>query len=208
VFENVNEGTDEVRTSLALYSLGSNVENLTGTVSTGQELAGNSLGNIITGGAGNDLLKGRDGNDTLTGGAGSDWIEGGDGDDILIGGLGRDTLTGGGGADTFRFSTGDSSAVPATADRILDFLSSDGDKIDLSGWDANSTASGHQAFAFIGTNAFTGSAGELRLVEDANGTWQVMGDTNGDGVADFAILVTLANGQPGLNSSDFIFGGG
>ncbi|RZJ40134.1 MAG: hypothetical protein EON86_13025, partial [Brevundimonas sp.] len=76
--ENLNEGTaDEVRTTLATFTLGStaassNVENLTGLLDTGQTLIGSSLANVITGGGGDDTLRGAGGNDTLNGGAGVD----------------------------------------------------------------------------------------------------------------------------------------
>lgn len=73
-------GTDEVRTSLANYTLGANVENLTlleGAVSgTGNglanTLAGNNLANTLDGGDGDDILRGFNGNDTLIGGLGID----------------------------------------------------------------------------------------------------------------------------------------
>ncbi len=74
ITENPNEGTDEVRTALGLYSLAAlgNVENLTGTSALGQSLTGNAASNVITGGAGNDTLFGGDGLDTLIGGTGND----------------------------------------------------------------------------------------------------------------------------------------
>ncbi|MBB2793684.1 UNVERIFIED_ORG: serralysin [Rhizobium pisi] len=72
VIENVNEGTDTVQTALASYALGNNVENLTYMGSASFSGAGNTLDNIITGGAGNDVLNGAAGADTLIGGAGND----------------------------------------------------------------------------------------------------------------------------------------
>ncbi|MBB4583950.1 Ca2+-binding RTX toxin-like protein [Rhizobium aethiopicum] len=72
VIENVNEGTDTVRTALVSYTLGNNVENLTYTGSANFSGAGNALDNTITGGAGNDTLNGGAGADTLIGGAGND----------------------------------------------------------------------------------------------------------------------------------------
>ncbi|MBP2485955.1 Ca2+-binding RTX toxin-like protein [Rhizobium leguminosarum] len=72
VIENVNEGTDTVRTALVSYTLGNNVENLTYTGSASFTGAGNALDNTITGGAGNDVLNGAAGADSLIGGAGSD----------------------------------------------------------------------------------------------------------------------------------------
>ncbi|WP_246723279.1 beta strand repeat-containing protein, partial [Rhizobium etli] len=72
VIENVNEGTDTVRTALAGYTLGNNVENLTYTGSASFTGTGNTLANTITGGAGNDTLNGAAGADSLIGGAGHD----------------------------------------------------------------------------------------------------------------------------------------
>ncbi len=72
VTEAANAGTDEVRTALASYGLGANVEKLTGTSSSGQILTGNGLANVISGGSGNDRLDGGGGADTLAGGLGND----------------------------------------------------------------------------------------------------------------------------------------
>ncbi|HEX8644906.1 MAG TPA: M10 family metallopeptidase C-terminal domain-containing protein, partial [Allosphingosinicella sp.] len=72
VAEAADAGTDEVRTALAGYALGANVERLTGTAATGQSLTGNALDNAIAGGTGDDLLDGGGGADQLAGGAGSD----------------------------------------------------------------------------------------------------------------------------------------
>ena len=72
--------------------------------------------------------------------------------------------------------------------------------IDLSAMDANKAAAGDQAFAFLGTGDFTHHAGELRYGVDSAGA-HVYGDVNGDGVADFHILVA---GLTTLLASDFI----
>jgi Ca2+-binding RTX toxin-like protein len=84
VVELANEGSDEVRTTLAAYALGANLEKLTGTLATGQQLTGNELANIVTGGGGADTLSGGIGNDRLDGGAGGDSMTGGIGDDVFI----------------------------------------------------------------------------------------------------------------------------
>ena len=107
----------------------------------------------------------------------------------LGGGLGNDTLTGGAGADTFVLLTlADSGATAATRDIIADFLSGT-DKISFVGIDANTAVANDQAFAFIGTSAFSGMAGQLRygLV---SGYTVVEGDVNGDMVADFQLQLT------------------
>ncbi|MBX5133608.1 rhizobiocin [Rhizobium lentis] len=86
VTEAADEGTDTVRTTLANYTLGSDVENLTyigiGTVAFVG--TGNDLDNVITGGAAADTISGGAGNDTLNGGAGADRLIGGAGDDNYI----------------------------------------------------------------------------------------------------------------------------
>ncbi|NMY16249.1 heme peroxidase [Pseudomonas sp. WS 5019] len=92
VIEAVNGGTDTVRTTLASYTLGANVENLTKTNGGDFAGTGNGLDNIIIGGSGND---------TLAGGMGNDRLEGGTGDDLLNGGTGVDTMTGGSGNDIY-----------------------------------------------------------------------------------------------------------
>ncbi|WP_159442824.1 beta strand repeat-containing protein, partial [Agrobacterium rosae] len=69
VVENAGGGTDLVRTALASYTLGANVENLTYTGTVAFAGTGNALNNVIRGGAGADTLDGGTGNDTLNGGA-------------------------------------------------------------------------------------------------------------------------------------------
>jgi Ca2+-binding RTX toxin-like protein len=107
---------------------------------------------------------------------------------MLIGGAGTDHMTGGAGNDMFAFANGDfGGATTATADEIVDFTSGQ-DTIDLSAVDANSLLGGDQAFAFIGTAAFSNTAGELRY-EQLSGNTYLTGDTNGDGIADFMVKV-------------------
>ena len=127
---------------------------------------------------------------TLSGGGGNDTLIGGAGNDRLIGGSGVDNLTGGGGGDTFVFLLGDSSAASGQHDRITDFLSGS-DHIDLSGFDAISSTGSYDQFKFIATAAFDGAAGELNyFYNSSTGVTTLQGDTNGDGVADFAIDLT------------------
>jgi Ca2+-binding RTX toxin-like protein len=72
VVETAGEGTDEIDTALAAYTLGANIENLVGTSGSGQTLTGNAANNMITGGSGNDVIDGGGGNDTMNGGLGND----------------------------------------------------------------------------------------------------------------------------------------
>ncbi|WPX15845.1 calcium-binding protein [Pseudomonas sp. 10S4] len=65
-------GNDEIRTSLASYTLDANIEALTYTGKASFTGYGNAGNNTITGGAGNDVLIGGEGADHLIGGAGLD----------------------------------------------------------------------------------------------------------------------------------------
>jgi hypothetical protein len=86
-------------------------------------------------------------------------------------------------------------------DQILDFTPGT-DKIELDRIDADSLAAGNQAFTWIGSNAFSGSAGELRAYEQS-GSWFVEGDTDGNGAADLVIALTLQGPTP-LSAGDFL----
>ncbi|HEX8573425.1 MAG TPA: M10 family metallopeptidase C-terminal domain-containing protein [Allosphingosinicella sp.] len=141
-----------------------------------------------------------DGSFLVFGGQGADFILGGQNGDSISGGPGSDTLFGNAGNDVFRYtSTADS--TPAAQDLIRDFAA--GDLVDLSRVDADSRTEGNQAFTFIGAGAFGGRAGELRLEEQRAPIWLVQGDTDGDGSADFELLL-VAVGRHAPASGDFI----
>ncbi|MBP1857402.1 calcium-binding protein [Rhizobium herbae] len=141
----------------------------------------------LTGSSYADKLTGDGGANLLAGGSGDDVLNGGSGNDTLYGGLGADDLTGARGADTFAFKAlTDTTVSTSGRDTIFDFSGTGGDRIDLSAIDANASASGDQAFTYLGAAAFTGKAGELRTVKQASDTY-IYGDTNGDKTADFAI---------------------
>jgi pectate lyase len=160
----------------------------------------NGLGghDTLNGAAGNDTLLGGTNNDLLSGGAGNDRMEGGTGNDQLNGGEGTDTLTGGTGRDHFVFASVADSTVGSGRDVITDFAARD--QIDLSGIDAQSGKGGDQDFTFLGSEDFTGEAGELHVIADGDFS-VVEGDVNGDGSADFQIALA---GHPSLSASDFI----
>lgn len=146
-----------------------------------------------------DVLFGWAGNDTIRGNKGDDELNGGDDDDDLTGGKGADEQTGGLGADVFRFlKPGDSKVKASGRDSILDFDRAEGDSIDLSAIDAK-TGGGDSRFSFVKKAEFGGDKGELRF-EVKNGNAIVEGDTNGDGRADFALLV---EGVTKLKGGDF-----
>jgi Ca2+-binding RTX toxin-like protein len=194
VTEEDGEGSDTVETTLS-YTLGDFLDNLTLTGTEALTGTGNALANILTGNTGVNKLFGLDGDDTLNGDAGNDVLKGALGADILKGGADSDKIYGGGGqdelygnagSDTFFFVGGDTASAKAEADTIFDFNRKQGDLINLAGIDANEDKSGNQKFDFIGTDAFSGEAGELRFVSK-NGESYVYGDTDGDAKADFTI---------------------
>jgi VCBS repeat-containing protein len=136
----------------------------------------------------------------LFGGAAADTLKGGALADLLHGAMGADTLRGGGGADVFRYqAVTESNALGR--DHITDFTPGT-DKIDLGAIDASRAIGGDQAFAWIGSNAFSKTAGELRAFQ-SGGQWIVQGDINGDGFADLVIGLTLQGPTP-LGAGDFV----
>ncbi|WP_210168668.1 calcium-binding protein, partial [Methylobacterium sp. Leaf108] len=103
VVEGPGGGQDVVRSSLAAYALGAQVENL--ELLTGALVgAGNELDNRVTGNTLDNLLSGGQGVDTL---------QGGEGNDVLLGGSGPDRLEGGAGLDTASYA-GAAAVEPAT----------------------------------------------------------------------------------------------
>jgi hypothetical protein len=125
-----------------------------------------------------------------------DKLLGNAGDDKLTGLRGADDLTGGAGADRFIYlGTADSTADKR--DAIHDF-GTGADVINLKAIDADRDERGNQAFDFIGTEGFSGIAGELRI---GGGGSLVLGDTNGDRIADLVIRLV---GAPVVAADDFI----
>ncbi|QZH74141.1 MAG: hypothetical protein JY451_10355 [Erythrobacter sp.] len=178
---------------------GTNIDTLHGD--GGNDLILGGIGNdILFGGAGSDTLRGEANSDTLHGEDGADILDGGDGVDLLIGGANRDVMTGGLRADVFAFDDGDFAGLAAnTADRITDFSRAEGDKIDLSAVDAI-LGGADDAFDYIGSDAFSGTAGELRWEHVGSNTMIFM-DVDGDALADYAIRL---DGTINLAETSFI----
>lgn len=154
--------------------------NLGTVTASGGDAAGDTLTGV-------EQLFGSAFGDQLTGDSGANGLWGDGGNDVLAGALGADTLKGGAGNDSFVYvNTVESTVAAAGRDTIVDFTT--GDKIDLSGIDANGAGAGITAFSF-GTGGFTGTAGELRVVAFPNGYQGVYLDTNGDRTPESIIVV-------------------
>lgn len=152
------------------------------------DLRGGDGADRLDGRDGDDKARGEAGNDEVSGGAGDDWLFGDDGDDLIAGGSGKDVMLGGAGADRFVFAAGDSGVVGGQRDRIDDFDSAAGDRIDLS------ALPGETSFV----EAFSGVAGQATLTH-VNGFTILRIDTDGDGAADFGLQIngTLTEADPG-----------
>ncbi|WP_083269741.1 calcium-binding protein [Bosea vaviloviae] len=189
--------------------------------------AGNDVligGYFVSGDGGNDVLYGSDDRDALLGGDGNDTLYGGNGPDYLRGGSGIDTIYSGGdstgdlyyaeeiygdggkdflygdlGRDVFTFiEHGESGPGPAARDVIYNFTPGN-DDISLP-LDADTNLVDYQDFVFIGTDAFSGEAGQVRYETVGDNTF-VTADVNGDHVADFEIELV---GEFSLSATDFI----
>ena len=160
-------GIDTIFASIS-RGVDANVENLTMLGNQASWAIGNELANVIRG---NELTN------AIIGGDGDDWIYGGAGDDRITSGPGADHLVGESGFDSFVFTE-------AFGRDTVHAFERGSDRLILSGLDADTSALGNQAFAFLGGAAFSGTAGELRYDGSS-----VTGDVNGDGAADFTIVI-------------------
>jgi Ca2+-binding RTX toxin-like protein len=128
---------------------------------------------------------GLNGNDALIGGDQPDLLIGLKGNDRLVGNRGGDVLIGGKGKNKFVYTAiNDSPNRKGEQDQILGFGKKD--KLDLSGFS--------QKLRFIGSEGFKGTAGDVRFKKE---TLQM--DHDGDGSADFAVLMSGVNSLKGSN---------
>ncbi|HEV7257266.1 MAG TPA: peroxidase family protein [Bosea sp. (in: a-proteobacteria)] len=162
VIEAIGGGTaDEVETTLAAYTLGANVENLTYAGAGTFTATGNELANRIEGGAGIDTLSGLGGNDTYVVTAG----------DIIIEAVG-------GGTDTV------SSAASYTLGANLENLTlTGGGDIDGTGNELANTITGNdddnQLFGGAGDDTLTGNDGN-DLLDGGTGNDTLNGGDDND----------------------------
>jgi Ca2+-binding RTX toxin-like protein len=186
------EGSDVVHAAIN-WTLAANTEILiqdgVGNINgTGNGLVnamnGNAGANVLDGAAGDDVLKGFNGNDTLIGGAGAD---------ILVGGAGADTFV-------VRQESVIQSHLGGTVevDTVNDLTTAQGDKLDLSAIDADSSTGADDAFHLVGS--FSHHAGEMTLSFSAGITLLSL-DVDGDGSADYRMKIS---GDVHLDSGGWI----
>jgi Ca2+-binding RTX toxin-like protein len=185
-------GTDTVKYTSATAAITVDLAKGTATSKAGKDAANigtdslNGIENVIAGNY-DDIVKGSTGANMLTGGLGSDSLYGG-----------ADKLK-----DIFDFNAISESKVGSTRDKVYNLVSGV-DNIDLKTIDANTNASGDQAFKSLSTKA---SANSLwYAVKDVDGNTLtkdivVYGDVNGDTKADFEIGLV---GVTSIAATDFV----
>ena len=138
---------------------------------------------VIRGTGLNDMLLGGGRADRLIGGNGNDKMLGRGGNDDFLGEAGADVLTGGPGRDHFIYtSLQDSVAGEKERDRITDFDGRAGDRIDLS------EISELQNFSYLQDKPFSAKGDGAPEVRFADRLLEA--DVNGNGLADFAVMLT------------------
>lgn len=154
---------------------------LTNTIKSRDSVVNGTRENDYIIGKSNDqVLRGKRGNDVLIGRGRQELLAGGPGDDLLEGRGGSESMRGDAGADFFRFTQTDTEA--GEIDRILDFNPQQGDRLGINAVLGLSDSLAGQGWTYIGSDAFNGTAGQLRF---GNGLLQ--GDLNGNARADLQI---------------------
>jgi len=202
VIEAAGEGKDEVRTALASYALGDNVEVIIGTAGTGQDLRGNALDNEIIGGSGADTLRLQDGGADDAGGAG--------GNDVIYYGAtfgGGDSVGGGTGYDELVLQGSYSGLLFSSA------IVADIEKLSLlSAGDGRFGAATADAFSYQVTIADSAVAAGTQLEVDARGL--AAGEAlvfDGTAESDGNFTVTGGGGADTIRGgagNDALYGGG
>ena len=114
-----------------------------------------------------------------------------------------DQLYGEAGQDKFIFAINDAPKTSTGVDNIWDFTQADGDQIDFTVIDTNTSLSGDQGFAFISANGgtFTGAGtAEVRWYTNGTATY-VEADLGNGGAAEMTIKLA---GTYSLSESDFL----
>jgi Ca2+-binding RTX toxin-like protein len=189
-FLNGESGFDTVSYATSATAVNASLARTTAFVGNNEQIDAIIGFECVTGSAFGDQLSGDNDSNVLSGLKGRDEIFGSGGNDLLVGGKGRDLLAGGAGADTFDFNTVSDAAATGrigVGDSISDFEKGL-DVIDFFEIDADTGSAGNQAFSFIGNDAFSGTAGELRFQVDGVFT-TVLGDVDGNGKADLQVTL-------------------
>ena len=194
VVEQAGEGVDEIRTTLASFSLASlaNVENLTGIGAAGQTLTGNGGANALDGGAGDDSLDGGGGADTMTGGTGNDTFYVEQAGDLVV-------ESAGGGSDTVVTSVSYTLGAGQEIELLRTFGSSTTYAADLTGNEFAQSlvgnAAGNRLDGAGGADAMYGFGGDDTYLVDHAGDLVVEAAGGGSDTVIANTSYALRNGQ-------------
>lgn len=192
VVEQDSEGNDTVESSLVVYALANNVENLilTGSAQTGN---GNTLNNVITGNGLNNFLTGGGGNDTLDGGLGNDNLQGGSGDDVYVVDSALDAVLEGTaqGNDTIRASLNYSLSALANVENLV----LTGTAVSAVGNTRDNRITGNEL-----ANILSGQGGNDTLDGGAGADTMTGGSGNDTYVVDNAADVVVENSNDGTDT--------
>ncbi len=130
-------------------------------------------------------------NDDIASTAADQALSGTQAADVFLLGGGRDTVLGGAGVDLFLLQPAALGVAAAAATEFLDFDPLAGERLNLTGIDAVAATPGDDVFAFIGTEAFNGTPGQLRW-EEQGAFRLIQGNVNADTTADLTLLVRAA----------------
>jgi serralysin len=171
VVEAPNEGVDEIRTSLAVYSLAAlaDVEKLSFAGTGDARLTGNDGANVLTGGAGNDLLDGGAGADRLVGGAGDDWYYIDNVNDVIVEAAGEGT------GDRMFSSVSYALGAGANVEILSTSWHAGTAAIDLSGNEFSQAIYGNEGANTLrgggGADTLTGNGGDDHLFGEDGNDW-------------------------------------
>lgn len=194
IVEKAGEGIDLVQTSLAIYRLATNLDNLTFTNGGTHRGTGNNAANVITGNGGMDILSGRGGDDTLFGLGGRDILYGGKGNDLLDGGSGADLMYGDVGDDTY--------IVDGSGDRVIESRGGGIDRVEAA--ISYTLTSNVENLLLIGTKALNGTGNKLDNELTGNAGKNVLSGGKGDDMLDGQGGADRLMG--GLGADHFVFG--
>jgi trimeric autotransporter adhesin len=163
-----------------VYATLANIEGVTGSESSDDDIFGSGVANALQGAGGNDLVDGRGGNDTLSGGSG---------------------------ADDFLFTV---SPGAANADVISDFVSGSDqihlDNVSHANLGAPGNFASGDARFFAGAGATSGQDASDRVIYNTT-SGELFYDADGNGAGGAQRIATL-QGAPALSASDIgVIGG-
>jgi Ca2+-binding RTX toxin-like protein len=183
--------TVNLATGIASDGLGgtdtlSQIENVQGSNTAGDNLTGDANNNILYGYGGNDTLNGGDGNDTLIGGAGNDLLTGGNGTDTAY----YYSVTG---AVTANLATGTASDGEGGTDTLSQIENVQGSNTASDNLTGNTGV--NVLYGYGGADILTGGGGNDLLYLGSDTVKDTVNYTSGDGTDTVYNFVRGASGD-------------